>query len=140
MTLKFSLFTLMFISITVVSGQSLTKVNQAFSSEEIAIMKNANPEELSFLEFKAEHCVIVQDLSGKKDVSDIEDISTMNKYARNANEVQIKGNNFVLEEFNVLLFDLDLKNKKAYYRIGDTGQIMQILSDERCRELYQGRK
>jgi hypothetical protein len=48
----------------------------------------------------------------------------------------LNAQNFNKDTFNPLLYNLDLDNKLAYYRIGDTGQILQILSEQRCRSLF----
>lgn len=121
-------------------AQTNSKLAEAFTPEEIASLEKSNPSELSFLEFKASQCVFVQDLSGKKDISDMADIQEINKYARNGKEVKIVPSELNQSNFNVLMFDLGSDHNMMYYRIGDTGKLLQILSEERCRALYEERK
>jgi hypothetical protein len=68
------------------------------------------------------------------------DIQEINKYARNGKEVKIVPSELNQSNFNVLLFDLGSDHNMMYYRIGDTGKLLQILSEERCRALYEERK
>lgn len=121
-------------------AQTNSKISEAYTPEEIASLEKSNPQELSFLEFKALQCVFVQDLSGKKDISDINDIQEINKYARNGKEVKIVPAELNQSNFNVLMFDLGPNHNVMYFRIGDTGKLLQILSEERCRALYEERK
>jgi hypothetical protein len=117
-------------------AQQTSKLEQAFNSKEIASMKASDPKEVAYLEFKADKIYNVQDLAGKKDISETPDISEINALAKRADTPELNAQNFDKDTFNPLLYNLDLDNKFAYYRIGDTGQILQILSEQRCRSLF----
>jgi hypothetical protein len=120
-------------------AQQTSKLEQAFTTEEITAMKATNPKELAYLEFKADKIYNVQDLAGKKDISNIPDISEINSKAKSADTPELNAQNFNKDTFNPLLYNLDLDNKFAYYRIGDTGQLLQILSEQRCKSLFGGK-
>lgn len=121
-------------------AQTNSKISEAYTPEEIASLQKSNVQELNFLEFKASQCVFIQNLSGKKDISDMADIEEINKYARNGKEVKFVPAELNQSNFNVLMFDLGADHNMMYYRIGNTGKLLQILSEERCRALYEERK
>lgn len=117
-------------------AQQTSKLEQAFTSEEIASMKAADAKEVAYLQFKADKIYNVQDLAGKKDISSIPDISEINAKAKSADTPELNAENFNKETFNPLLYNLNLDNQFEYYRIGDTGQLLQIISEQRCRSLF----
>jgi len=131
------IFSLMLMALPFMAiAQQNSKLEQAFTSEEIASMKASDPKEVAYLEFKADKIYNVQDLAGKKDISDFPDISEINAKAKSSNTPQLNAENFDKDTFNPLLYNLNLDNQFEYYRIGDTGQILQILSEQRCRSLF----
>jgi hypothetical protein len=131
------IFSLMLIALPFMAiAQQTSKLEQAYTKEELASMKATNAKEVAYLEFKADKIYNVQDLAGKKDISDLPDISEINALAKSADTPALNAQNFNKDTFNPLLYNLDLDNKLAYYRIGDTGQILQILSEQRCRSLF----
>jgi hypothetical protein len=117
-------------------AQQTSKLEQAFTAEEIAAMKATDAKEVAYLEFKADKIYNVQDLAGRKDISDLPDISEINAKAKNAETLELNAENFNKETFNPLLYNLNLDNQFEYYRIGDTGQLLQIISEQRCRSLF----
>jgi len=131
------IFSLMLMALPFMAiAQQTSKLEQAFTAKEIAAMKASDPKEVAYLEFKADKIYNVQDLAGKKDISETPDISEINALAKSADTPELNAQNFDKDTFNPLLYNLDLDNKFAYYRIGDTGQILQILSEQRCRSLF----
>lgn len=117
-------------------AQQSSKLEQAYTANEIATMKAADAKEVAYLEFKADKIYNVQDLAGKKDISDLPDISEINAKAKNADTPELNAENFNKDTFNPLLYNLNLDNQFATYRIGDTGQLLQIISEQRCRSLF----
>jgi hypothetical protein len=117
-------------------AQGTSKLEQVYTAEEIATMRAADAKEVAYLEFKADKIYNVQDLAGKKDISSTPDISEINAKAKNPNTPALTAENFDKDTFNPLLYNLDIDNKFEYYRIGDTGQLLQIISEQRCMSLF----
>ena len=131
------IFSLLLLALPLMAiAQQTSKLEQAFTSEEIAAMKASNAKEVAYLEFKADKIYNVQDLAGKKDISSIPDIAEINAKAKSADTAELNAENFDKESFNPLLYNLSLDNQFEYYRIGDTGQLLQIISEQRCRSLF----
>lgn len=115
-------------------AQSNNKLQEAFSAEEISKL---NESEKAYLVYKADRCYAVQDLSGKKDISTFPDVSELNDKAVKELNTPISSDQFEAASFNPVLFDFGKNAKMAYFRIGDTGKILKIYSEQRCRSLFE---
>lgn len=115
-------------------AQYSDKLTEAYTAAEIAAIAAQDPNELLFLEFVAEHCTSVQRMRG--DLSALPDISAINELARNENISPITAENFNIETFNPLAYNLDLENNMPQFRIGDSDRVVQILSKPRARHLF----
>ena len=115
------------------SAQS-DKVLQVYSSAELKELDRKNPDETAYLTYKAEHCYFVQDLSGKKDISDLPDVSQLNQSALDGAPT-VDANTFSGETFNVLYYPTSEKTTQ-YYRVGASGVLLRILSEESCRKAF----
>lgn len=122
------------------SGQDTQKVEEALGAKVVEALEKNNPEELAYLAFKADQCFAVQDLSGKKDISNLEDITVLNGRMKNAEGAAISADNFTKGQFNPLRYDFGTEGKMAYYRIGDSGKLLKIYAEERCRSLFDQSK
>lgn len=117
-------------------AQTSSKVAEALSKEEIAKLQDDGGNELEYLEFQAHHCYAVQDLSGIKDISSLSDVSDLNNILNRDSNKRVTANNFTTDGFNPLLYDFGTDSRMAYYRIGDSGKVLKIYSEERCRTLF----
>ncbi len=131
-----SLLMMAFLMPLISMAQESSKLEQAFTKAEIEEMRAADAKQVAYLEFKANNIYNVQDLAGKKDISSIQDISAINAKAKNPGTPEITAANFNKDTFNPLLYNLDIDTKFDYYRIGDTGQLLQIISEQRCKSLF----
>ena len=136
-TLAPALFILVLICPGLAFAQDFSKVEEAFSSEELARLKESDTDKMEYLQFKANECYSVQDLSGMKDISELNDVSTLNQIVVHKEAKPIMAANFDNNAFNPLLYNIESQNRPAYYRIGDTGRLLKIYSEKRCKELYQ---
>jgi len=116
------------------SAQS-DKVTQAYSPAELEEMKKTNPDVIHYLNYKADHCYFVQDLSGKKDISDLPDVLHLNEIAR-INAPEMNETSFKEESFNPLFYSTAEKTPQ-YFRIGDSGILLKILAEEACRTAFK---
>lgn len=117
-----------------ISAQHSDKLQQAFTAEEIAAIEAQDVNEIAFLEFMVDRAATVQTMRG--DISSMPNITELNSLAKNSNIPEVNANNFNLETFNPLAYEIDLDNEVHYYRIGDTDQVVQILSEQRTRHLF----
>src|SRR6056297_3142794 len=118
-------------------AQQDSKLSAAYTEAELSDLSENNPNKLAYLEFKANECYQVQDLSGKKDISDLPNVSTLNDLAKNTNAQMIDVSGFDKNQFNPLLYNIDTKVQPAYYRIGDSGVLLKIYTEKRCLELFK---
>lgn len=117
-----------------ISAQHSEKLQQAFTAEEIATIEAQDVNELAFLEFMVDRAATIQTMRG--DLSAMPDISELNTLAKNADIPEVNAENFDIESFNPLAYDIDLDNEVHYYRIGNSDQVVQILSEQRTRHLF----
>lgn len=117
-----------------ISAQHSEKLQQAFTAEEIAAIEAQDVNELAFLEYMVDRAATVQTMRG--DISAMPDISELNSLAKNDDIPEVNAENFDLETFNPLAYDINLDNEVRYYRIGNTDQVVQILSEQRTRHLF----
>lgn|SRR5690554_5994678 len=115
-------------------AQQSSKIQQAFTQEEIDAIVAQDPNEMAFLEYMADRAVTVQTKNG--DISSVPDISELNSLKKNNNIPDVDASNFSVETFNPLAYNLDLENNVLYYRLGDSNQVIQILSENRTRHLF----
>lgn len=115
-------------------AQASEKVQQAFTQAEIDAIVAQDPNELEFLGYFANRAANMQTMRG--DISSMPEISTLNALAKNANVPEINAGNFDIATFNPLAYNLDFDNEVYHYRIGDTDQVVQILSEQRVRFLF----
>lgn len=118
-------------------AQNHSKLEQAYSAEELADIKAKGVSHLAYLEFKANNCYSTQDLSGKKDVSEQTDITALNALKVSAEVADINGTNFNKDTFNPLLYKTEQIKNMAYYRVGDTGVMLKLFSEERCQSMFK---
>lgn len=116
------------------SAQQSEKIQQAYTQAEIDAIIAQDPNEMAFLEFMADRAINVQQMRG--DISSIPDISEINALAKNDDIPEVTAENFDAETFNPLAYNLDLENTVHHYRLGDTDQVVQILSKNRTRHLF----
>ena len=116
------------------SAQHSEKLQQAFTQEEIAAIEAQDVNELAFLEFMIDRAATVQTMRG--DISAMPDISELNSLAKNDDIAEVNAENFNLEAFNPLAYEINLDNEVHYYRIGETDEVVQILSEQRTRHLF----
>ncbi len=128
------LLALFIVAPAVTMAQESSKIKQAYTPAEIEAIVAQDPNELAFLEYMADRAVSVQTRTG--DLSSVADISTLNSLKKNANIPDVTADNFNVETFNPLAYDLDIKNNIFYYRLGDSNQLIQILSENRTRHLF----
>lgn len=121
-------------------AQQDEKLTAAYTEAELSDFSKVDPEKLAYLQFKADECYQVQDLSGKKDISDLPDISVLNELAKSADVEPIDASVFDKSKFNPLLYQMETEVQPAYYRIGDTGVLLKIYSEQRCKELFKIKK
>lgn len=117
-----------------ISAQHSEKLQQAFTAEEIAAIEAQDVNELAFLEYMVDRAASVKTMSG--DISSMPNISELNSLAKNADIPEVNAQNFNIESFNPLAYDINLDNEVHYYRIGNTDQVVQILSEQRTRHLF----
>lgn len=115
-------------------AQQSDKIQQAFTQAEIDAIIAQDPNEMAFLEFMADRAVQVQTMRG--DISSLPEIGELNALAKNDDVPEVTAENFDPETFNPLAYDIDLENTVHQYRIGDTDQVVQILSKNRTRHLF----
>lgn len=115
-------------------AQQSSKIQQAFTQEEIDAIVAQDPNEMAFLKYMADRAVTVQTKNG--DISSVPDISELNSLKKNNNIPDVDASNFSVETFNPLAYNLDLENNVLYYRLGDSNQVIQILSENRTRHLF----
>lgn len=115
-------------------AQYSSKITEAYTQAEIDAIVAQDPNELLFLEFMAEHATSVQKMRG--DLSALPDISTLNALAKNENIAPVSAENFDLETFNPLAYNLDLEHDMPQYRLGDSDRVLQVLSKPRARHLF----
>lgn len=116
------------------TAQQSEKIQQAYTQEEIEAIVAQDPNEMAFLEYMADRAVQVQTMRG--DISSLPEISELNDLAKNNDIPEITAENFNAESFNPLAYDLDLENTNYQYRLGDTDQVVMILSKNRTRHLF----
>lgn len=117
------------------SAQSNSKLEQAVSVNAISTAQAKN--QVKYLEFKANNCFSTQDLSGKKDISNQTDISALNALKISPEVADISGTNFNKATFNPLLYKTDQIKNMAYYRVGDTGVLLKLFSEEYCQSTFK---
>ncbi len=118
-------------------AQQDAKLAAAFTEAELSDFSKNEPDKLAYLKFKANQCYHVQDLSGKKDISDQPDVSALNDLANSANAEIVDASSFDKDQFNPLLYNIDTEVQPAYYRIGDSGALLKIYTEKRCLELFK---
>jgi hypothetical protein len=116
------------------SAQHSEKIQQAYTAEEIEAIVAQDPNELAFLEFAADRMAERQTMRG--DLSSMPEISELNAQRKNSSIPEINASNFSLATFNPLAYSINLDNEVHYYRIGDTDQVIQVLSFQRVRHLF----
>ncbi len=116
------------------SAQQSDKIQQAYTQEEIDAIVAQDPNEMAFLEYMADRAVNLQTMRG--DISAMPEISELNALKKNASIPDVNAENFSAETFNPLAYNLDLENTVYQYRLGDTDQVVQILSENRTRHLF----
>lgn len=115
-------------------AQYSEKIQAAFTPAEIEAIVAADPNEMLFLEYMADRSATMQKRRG--DISAMPEISELNDLRKNENIAEINAENFNIETFNPLAYDLELENTVQYFRIGDTDNVVQILSKRRTRHLF----
>lgn len=128
------LFAALFIVPVMMHAQGSEKIQQAYTQAEIEAIFAQDPNELAFLEFAADRMTNRQTMRG--DISTMPDISELNSLRKNSAIPELNATNFNLLEFNPLAYDINLDNEVHYYRIGDSDQVIQILSFQRVRHLF----
>lgn len=123
-----------FIAPVLAIAQQSSKIQEAYTQEEIDAIVAQDPNEMAFLEFMAERAVSVQAMNG--DISAMPEISELNAQKKNSAIPDVTAENFDAETFNPLAYNLDLENNIFQYRIGETNQVVQILSENRTRHLF----
>lgn len=110
------------------------KIQEAYTQAEIEAIVAQDPNELLFREYMADRAASIQKRRG--DLSSIPNITELNDIKKNDNVADITVENFDIESFNPLAYELDLENTVHQYRIGDTDRVVQILSENRTRHLF----
>jgi len=128
---------LIFISLPILALAQTSKLEKAYTTEEIAQMKVNNPEEVAYIEFRANHGFYFQDMKGVKDISGYQDISEINVFALNAQVEILTADNFSIETFNPILYDFGSDDQPKYFRIGDQGMLLLVMADKDCRDLFK---
>lgn len=131
--LTFLFATLLFVPV-LLSAQGSEKIQQAYTQAEIEAIVAQDPNELAFLEYAADRMAERQTMRG--DISSMPEISELNALRKNNDIPEVNASNFNLTTFNPLAYDIDYDNKLHQYRIGDTDQVIQILSFQRVRHLF----
>lgn len=109
--------------------QANAKVLQALSKAEISKLQ---PNELDYLNFLSENLVIISSMPEKAGA--LEDFSTLGRKDGKANDVKMLD----LNQFNPLLFSIPIqKDKVTAYKVGDTGKVITVLSQDRLDVLYE---
>lgn len=121
----------------IVVAQQSSKLNEVYESHELEQLEATNPEAIKYLEFKANHCFAVQDLSGKKDIAELPDISELNKNTEHSKAPELNQENFDADSFNPLFYDVEGKERTGYYRIGETGVLLKVFTEESCKSYYK---
>lgn len=130
-------FTIVACAFSPAFAQQDAKLSAAFTESELSDFSKDNPEKLAYLKFKANECYQVQDLSGKKDISHLPDVSTLHDFAKHSDMEVVDALNFDKDQFNPLLYSTDTEVQPAYYRIGDSGALLKIYTEKRCLELFK---
>ncbi len=115
-------------------AQANEKLQQAFSQEEIDAIAAQGQNEIDFWNYFANRAATVQTMTG--DLSSMPEISELNSLRRNQNIPEVSAGSFNADAFNPLAYDLDLDNQVYYYRVGNTDQVVQIMSEQRLRHLF----
>lgn len=114
---------------TVVSQTANTKVQEVYSSAEIAQMSAADVDYLNFL---SENMVIVSHADGK--VLDAVDFATVIRKDGSAN----KADDIRWNDFNPLEYAFTVNpDKNTVYSVGQTGLVITVLSGQRLETLYE---
>ncbi len=116
------------------SAQQSDKIQQAYTQEEIDAIIAQDPNEMAFLEYMADRAVNMQTMNG--DISALPEISELNALKKNSSIPDVNAENFDAEAFNPLAYNLDLENTVYQYRLGNSNQVVQILSENRTRHLF----
>jgi len=124
----------LFVPVISSAQQSSEKIQEAYTQAEIEAIVAQDPNELAFREFMADRAATVQKKRG--DLSSLPNITELNDIKKNENVADITVENFDIESFNPLAYELDLENTVHHYRIGDTDRVVQILSENRTRHLF----
>lgn len=135
-----NILTVLLLSLTlpfVASAQNNAKLEQAYSADELSAIKAKDANQLNYLQYKANSCFSTQDLSGKKDLSEQTDISALNELKISPEVADINGANFDKATFNPLLYKTDQIENMVYYRVGDTGVLLKLYSEERCQSMFK---
>ena len=134
-------FLILFVGVACVFSTAMaqqdTKLSAAFTEAELSALSKNDPDKLAYLEFKANECYQVQDLSGKKDISDLPNVSALNELAKSGNAQIVDVSGFDKDQFNPLLYNINTEVQPAYYRIGDSGVLLKIYTEKRCLELFK---
>jgi len=123
-----------FVLPVVASAQQSSKIQQAFTQEEIEAIVTQDPNEMAFLEYMADRAANVRTMNG--DISAMPEISELNALKKNASIPDVNADNFNVETFNPLAYNLDIENTVYQFRLGNTNQVVQILSENRTRHLF----
>lgn len=116
------------------TAQQSEKIQEAYTQAEIDAIVAQDPNEMVFLEYMADRAVQVQTMRG--DISSLPEISELNALAKNEDIPEVTAENFDAETFNPLAYNLDLENTNYQYRLGDSDQVVMILSKNRTRHLF----
>lgn len=127
------------ISVIALSGALL--LNQAMAQStlenrfgEDAIASIQGTEKLAILEFQNENGYAVQDLSGKKDVSQFPDALEIEPIHESTPDLT---ESMLDEGFQLFAYDFPTSGKtNNYYRVGNTGKLLVVYSIEAVKKLY----
>lgn len=101
---------------------------------EDAIASIQGTEKLAILEFQNENGYAVQDLSGKKDVSQFPDALEIEPIHESTPDLT---ESMLDEGFQLFAYDFPTSGKiNTYYRVGDTGKLLVVYSIEAVKKLY----
>ncbi|TVR40436.1 MAG: hypothetical protein EA392_04100 [Cryomorphaceae bacterium] len=115
-------------------SQANEKLQQALSQDEIDAIAAQGENEIAFWNYYANRAATVQTMTG--DLSSMPEISELNSLRKNQNIPEVNAGNFNANAFNPMAYNLDIDNQVYYYRVGNTDQVVQIMSEQRIRHLF----
>lgn len=112
--------------------QAQTTIIQRFGQD--AVNSVEGTEKLAILEFQNLHGYAVQDLTGKKDISEYPDALEVAPLTENTPPLTVE---IIQTGFELFAYDFALAGREnQYYRVGDTGILLILYSTKNVKDLY----